>query len=348
MRVRIVISFLFMLFLSSCTSGPPLFAAAESGGPRAVNHIDVYTEDKQAPFKFRSLGSIENFLERDRKPVNWQKVDQLENGKLKIILYAKENEVPIIEHFLALPHDNVERKSVGSKRDMVLQIAGEADALVKYIFENKAVRVNANIYIGLVDAEVKTPITSWQHGPVVDPIELNLAFALPWLGENYEREVGFGDDTQWYEQMYRMLLHEYAHVVHVNAPSKYKTTLANEFVAHTVELCIGYGVHEFREQKLINSLLKAIQNFTQDREFLTRGKPFATSTTGGQLASTSLVALFSQSQLANAPRERWLEVLPKYCKMIVDAEPAFSNTKEAHDWITSNVQMANLPFLSAQ
>jgi hypothetical protein len=337
---------LFLSVLTGCANAPALITKSASDGPSVVNEISP-VESADGIFKFQSFGKSENTYERDAEPVKWKKVDEFVAGRFTITLHAKENEINILEHFLKLPHDNIERIANGSKREGLAKIVGDMDALATHIFQKKAVRARANFYLAIFDTEVKTPITDWQYGPIADPIELNLALMLPPLGEKYEREEGF-DDTRWYSQLPRVVLHEYAHVVNKNKPSAFRTNLADEFVAYTVELCGGYLVYEFRNQKINASLLKAGENYLKDREFITRGKPFATSTTGGQLASTALGALFSRSELANSSNERWLEVLPQYCKMIVDAKPSFATTNDALDWIEASIQKAKLPFLAEQ
>jgi hypothetical protein len=342
---RLIICSVAIVATSGCVSTPPLFSKSTATGPALINEVPFYPAKGSTPFKFQSFGSSENTYERDLKPVTWKKVDEFEVGKFSVALHAKENEINILAHFLKLPHDNIERIENGSKREVLAKIVGEMDVLARHIFQKKAVRAKVNFYVAIFDTEVKTPITDWQYGPIIDPVELNLAVMLPPLGEKYERESGF-DDTRWYEQISQIALHEYAHVVHNNSPSAFNSQLADEFIAHTVGLCAGYGIHEFRNQTLNESILKAATNYVQDREFITRGKPFATSTTGGKLASTALAALFSHNELANAPRERWLEVLPQYCKMIVDANPSFNTTNDGLEWIESNIQKTKLPFLA--
>lgn len=344
MYKHIFTALLFLSVLAGCANTPALITKSASGGPSVVNEISPVESDDRV-FKFRSFGKSENTYERDIKPVTWKKVDEFVAGRFTVALHAKENEINILGHFLQLPHDNIERVANGSKREVLTKIIGEMDVLAQRIFQTKAVRARANFYLAIYDTEVKTPITDWQYGPIADPIKLNLALMLPPLGEKYEREVGF-DDTHWYAMLSRIVLHEYAHVVNKNRPSAFRTSLADEFVAYTVEFCSGYMVYEFRNRKINASLLKAGEDYAKDREFITRGKPFATSTTGGQLASTALGALFSHSELANSSSERWLEVLPQYCKMIVDAKPAFARTNEALDWIEANIQKAKLPFLA--
>jgi hypothetical protein len=343
--IRLIICFVTIVATSGCVSTPPLFTKSPTHGPAVNNEVPFFPAKGSAPFKFQSFGSSENTHERDLKPVTWKKVDEFVAGKFSVALHAKENETNILAHFLKMPHDNIERIENGSKREVLAKVVGEMDVLVRHIFQKKAVRAKVNFYVAIFDTEVKTPITDWQYGPIIDPVELNLAVMLPPLGEKYERESGF-DDTRWYEQIMQIALHEYAHVVHNNAPSAFNGLLADEFIAHTVGLCAGYGIHEFRNQALNDSILRAAINYAQDREFITRGKPFATSTTGGELASTALAALFSHNELANAPRERWLEALPQYCKMIVSANPSFTTTNEALDWIEVNIQKTKLPFLA--
>jgi hypothetical protein len=343
--IRLIICFVTIVATSGCVSTLPLFTKSPSHGPAVNNEVPFFPAKGSTPFKFQSFGSSENTYERDLKPVTWKKVDEFEMGKFSVALHAKENETNILAHFLKLPHDNIERIENGSKREVLAKIFGEMDVLARHIFQKKAVRAKVNFYVAIFDTEVKTPITDWQYGPIIDPVELNLAVMLPPLGEKYERESGF-DDTRWYEQISQIALHEYAHVVHNNSPSAFNGLLADEFIAHTVGLCAGYGVHEFRNQALNDSILRAAINYAQDREFIIRGKPFATSTTGGELASTALAALFSHNELANAPRERWLEALPQYCKMIVGANPTFNTTNDALDWIEANIQKTKLPFLA--
>ncbi len=330
--------------MAGCSSAPPLFAKSTNSGPSAKNEISFYPENGSKRYRFQSFGFSENTYEHDLKPVEWKKVDEFEIGRFTIALHAKSNETNVLAHFLALPHDNIERIEQGSKREILAKVVGETDVLAAYLFDKKAVRAKVNFYLGIFNTEVKTPITEWQYGPIVDPMTLNLALMLPPLGEKYEREPSF-DDTRWYEQILRIMLHEYAHVVHINAPSDFKTLLADEFIASVVDQCIAYGVHEFRNEDLNSSLRNAGVRFANDREFVVRGKPFATSTTGGELASTALAALFLHSEMATAPRERWVEALPQYCKMIVDAKPAFATTNEALDWIDANIKNAKLSFL---
>ena len=343
--VRLTICSMAIAASSGCVSTPPLFAKSAITGPAVMNEVPFYLAKGSAPFKFQSFGSSENTYERDLKPVVWKKVDEFEAGKFSVALHAKENEINILAHFLKLPHDNIERIENGSKREVLAKVAGEMHALAGHIFQKKAVRAKINFYVAVFDTEVKTPITDWQYGPIVDPAELNLAVMLPPLGEKYERESGF-DDTRWYEQIWQIALHEFAHVVHSNAPSAFNTLLADEFIAHAVGSCAGYGIYEFRNQAINERILKAAINYVQDREFITRGKPFATSTTGGRLAATALAALFSHNELANSSRERWVEALPQYCKMIVEANPSFSTTNEALDWIEKNIEKTKLPFLT--
>lgn len=350
MSLRLVICLVSISVLAGCASNTPAITKSTNGEPRLINEAPFYPAEGALPFKFRSFGHSTDTYERDLKPVEWKKVDEFEVGKFIIALHAKLNEVNILAHFLELPYDNLggaTDKTDGSKREVLIKVISENDALVKHIFEKKAVRAKVNFYFAIYDTEVKTPVTTWQYGPIIDPVELNLAEMLPPLGEKYERDTDF-DDTRWYGQIMRTMLHEYAHVVHINEPSAFKTLLADEFTAATVDRCASYGVHRFRNEQLNSGLIRAGVDFSNDREFIIRGKPFTSSTTGGQLAGTAIAALFSRGEMASAPRERWVEVLPQYCKMIVDAKPAFATSNEGLDWIDTNIKNAKLPFLEGR
>jgi hypothetical protein len=347
MKPRLLVTTLIIFISAGCANHPtPVFIPSTTNSPSVNNEVSGHTLKNSSGFKFRSSGSSQNTHERDTRPVTWVKVDEIKADPLTIVIYAKDSENNVLARFLQLPHDNVKRIGTGTKRDMLVKVLDEMSSFVKDLFAKKAVRLNANIYIAIYDTEVKTPMTPWQYGPVVDPIELNLAASLPPLGEKYEREEGF-DDTLWYEQISRIMLHEYAHVVHNNAPDAFTTDLADEFIAHTVDRCAGFLVNEFRGQKFNDTIIEAAGRYANDRDFITQNKPFATSTTGGQLAVTAIAALFTHSELSHATRERRLEILLKYCKMIVDAKPSFATTREALDWIEANVEKATLPFLQS-
>ncbi len=342
---RFLLIFLLTLVLSSCASTTPLFTKSDDGLLVVRNEVPLhYSSTDSTKYKFRSFGYSENTYERDLKPVQWKKVDEFEVGRFTIVLHAKEKETNVLEHFLALPHDNVERKGNVLKREMLAKVVAETDALAAYVFDKKAARARVNFYLGIFNTEVKTPLTDWQYGPVIDPMLLNLAVMLPPLGEKYEREPDY-DDARWHEQILRIMLHEYTHVVVSNAPSQFKTLLADEFTASTLDQCVAYGAHDFRNKELNSNLINAGKKFTADREFVTRGRPFATSTTGGELAATAVAALFSHANLANALPERWKDIFPQYCKMVVDAKPEFETTKAGLDWIDANVKNAELAFL---
>lgn len=212
-----------------------------------------------------------------------------------------------------------------------------ADSALQFIFADKAVNAEVNMYLAPYKKQVTTPWTAWQWGPLIDPIRLNLAMPVPSLGPDIERRANF-DDSFFLISILRAFSHEYAHVVNKNKPFQITTTpLGDEFIAHTIDFCIAFEITEFTDEQTGAQLLARGRQFIADKNTILKGVPFATSTTGQQLAFTSLSALLVRTDVASRPRTEWTKLLRPYCKMVVDKNPRLETTQDRLDWIEKNV-----------
>ena len=332
-----------LMALAGCGTPPaPVFAPAAPGSYGVENHISLLPEQSPQVFRIRSQGKSYGALINDDTPASWRSIGMVKSARFRINLMAKAADAERFEAFFAMPVDDATWMPHKTRMAALNELLIGADAALAFIFADKAVNAFGNIYFAPYQTKVTTPWTDWQWGPLINPISLNLAMTMPPLVPDRERNANF-DDAFFLISMLRGFSHEYAHVVNKNKPFQITTTpLGDEFTAHTIEFCIAFEITEFTDEQMNKQLLKRGEQFITDKNSILKDLPFATSTTGQQIAFTSLSALLSRPDVATRPRTEWTKLLRPYCKMVVDKNPGLETTEDGMDWIEKNVLLGKL------
>lgn len=327
----------FCFLLASCaTSHIPVFAPLASGGLAIDNEIEVFRAAAPANYKIRSRGISQGELKKDIHPVVWEKIETLKSNQFTINLFAKQIESTFVRAFLNLPPDQTDFFSGKNKLEALTKIIEQTEFFFREIYGDRVAKSDINLYIASYDTQVVTPVSDWQFGPTINPVRLNLAMMLPPLGPNFEREEGF-DDQRFFSELIRTFSHEYAHVIHSNAPTQFTTILADEFLAHSIDRCVGYSIYAFMDPRLNQQLLENAAQFSAGDIGTLYKPPFATSTVGGKLAIFSFATFFARPDVVGLSAAGKTRLIPTYCKRVIDMKPRFSTAEQGVIWIREHI-----------
>jgi hypothetical protein len=335
---KIIILSMMVALLGGCAvTRNPVFTPPPSGAFGVENHVELRTVPSSILFKIRSQGKTFGDVTKETKDIQWTDIGHASAHNFRLSLYVESTQSNAIKTFFSMPVDDPAWFPSMSKLAALEKLLFDTEARLRKVFGSKAVGATINVYLAKYRTQMLTPYTDWQDGPLIDPVQLNLAIPLPPMGANFERHKAF-NDSFFLTSVMRIFAHEYAHVVNRNKPFRITTTpLGDEFIAHSVDMCTSFGIVGFTNENLLKQMLDLRNQFINDKYSVIQGQPFATSTTGGQLAFISISTMFSNLEVIALNDDEKRDLLMPYCKMIVDKNPSIETTKDGLDWIEKNI-----------